>query len=100
MLNIPSDVSAKPLGKGKGQHWPAKMVGQKIANVFCQAIGPTCFPSILVPSFASKANRGWKDCNSTSFYRSRSPTRAGGYANYPTASMSLQGFQHEPAKRF
>ena len=66
--------------QGQTPTWLTKMVGQKLANVFCQAIWPTCFQSTLVPSFPSEANRGWKDCNIqcfTSFYRSCSPTRAG-----------------------
>ena len=47
MLNTPGHMSAKPPGKGRGQYRRQKWM-TKIFTI-CQAIWPTCFPSILRP---------------------------------------------------
>ena len=47
MLNTPGHMSAKPLGKGRGQHRRQRWLAQKSANVFCQAVLPTFFPGML-----------------------------------------------------
>ena len=36
-------MSAKPLGKGRGQHGRQRWLAKKSADMFCQAVWPTCF---------------------------------------------------------
>ena len=43
MLNTPGDMSAKPLGKGRGQHGRQRWLAKKSADMFCQAVWPTYF---------------------------------------------------------
>lgn len=80
MLNTPGHMSAKPPGKGRGQHRRQRCLTKMSANVFCQAVWPTCFPSISRPFTVALHMWGGEGCA----------------ANCPTASTSPQAFQHEP----
>ena len=43
MLNTPGDMSAKPLGKGRGQHGRQRWLAKTSADMFCQAVWATYF---------------------------------------------------------
>ena len=79
--------------------WPKncqRVLPSNLANMFSKHFGAQFSP--LRPTGAGK----------TAIYNVSRPSTVAvalhaqeeGYANYPTASMSLQAFKHEPTKRF
>ena len=71
MLNTPGDMGAKPLGKGRGQHGRQRWLAKIFANVFCQAVWPTCFPSTSRPFTVALHMWGGKDALQTVLQQAR-----------------------------
>ena len=71
MLNTPGHMSAKPPGKGRGQHRRQRCLTKMSANVFCQAVWPTCFPGISRPFTVALHMWGGEDALQTVLQQAR-----------------------------
>ena len=102
MLNTPNDMSEKPLGKGRGQHGRQRWLAKKLPTCPAKQFGQHVFQASWCPvSFLRPTGAG-----KTAIYNVSRPSTVAvalhaqeeGYANYPTASRSLQAFQQEPTQ--